>query len=908
VTATLELEYKPDAGLGLQRMEAWWNGAILDRPAFQVCAPLVDRAPLPTRQHACLRDRWLDVEYVVACGAARCANTYWGGDILPAFWPNLGPEILTAALGAELVFGETTSWSQPILTEWSDLSHLVLDPENLYVRTILEMTRLGVEVGRGKFVVGLTDLHPGGDLAASLRDPQQLCVDLLEEPERVRQLMEHLRPSFFQFYELQRRILLDAGQTLTTSWLPLFTDGRYYIPSCDFSCMVSPALFQEFFLPEIADEIAWLDRSIYHVDGPNALRHLDALLSIERLNAIQWVWGAGQGPASRWIPLFQQIQRKGKSLHISTDPEDLEPLMEALHPEGVMLSTHAASVDEADAMIARVSRWSGGGQWPVDSGRSGKAAASAPSTDHPRLLLQPIGAKLAAPVGTPLRDLLFEQGVEFPCGGHGRCRGCKVRVLEGDLPVNTASREHLSEREIAEGWRLACQSTLREDLVLELRQWDAAILANDTAFAFTPREGLGVAVDLGTTTLVAQLLDRETGHVLAVRSALNPQARYGADVMSRVQFAVAEGFSAARELENVIRKQIGTLVRQLLAAAEAKEGRESDGSARFERCKGSRRSAPTPDRLQEIVLVGNTAMHHLFCGIDVDPLSRYPFEPVNDGMQSFRAGELGWRLEGDPIVRFLPCLGGFVGSDILAGILATGLHESPERVALVDLGTNGEIVVGDRDALLCTSTAAGPAFEGARISCGMRAATGAIWKVSAAADAMAVEVLGNAAPRGICGSGLVDAVAVGLDLGRIRSSGRLADGGETLSIAPPVCLTQTDIRQLQLAKGAIAAGLCLLLRQLGCAPEDLTRLYLAGAFGNYVDRRSARRIGLLPLPEERIQPCGNTALLGAKMALFSPEGIEAFCATVCDRVRHVPLGADPEFQEAYVEAMNLSCP
>jgi hypothetical protein len=357
VTAPLDLEYKPDADQAYRRVEAWWDGEVLDRPAIQVCAPRPGRTPLPSKQHASMRERWLDVEYTVACAAARCANTYWGGEILPSFWPNLGPEILTAGLGAELIFGEATSWSEPILKEWTRLPDLALDPDNLYVRTVLEMTRLALDVGRGRFLVGLTDLHPGGDLAASLRDPQQLCLDLLEEPERVHQLMEQLRPVFFQFYALQRQLLLDAGQGLTTSWLPLFTEGRYYIPSCDFSCMISPALFQEFFLPEIADEIAWLDRSIYHVDGRDALRHLNALLQIEALDAIQWVWGAGQGPASRWIPLFQRIQRAGKSLHISTEAAELELLMEALRPEGVMLFTWASSVEEANAIIARVSRW-----------------------------------------------------------------------------------------------------------------------------------------------------------------------------------------------------------------------------------------------------------------------------------------------------------------------------------------------------------------------------------------------------------------------------------------------------------------------------------------------------------------------------------------------------------------------
>lgn len=505
-----------------------------------------------------------------------------------------------------------------------------------------------------------------------------------------------------------------------------------------------------------------------------------------------------------------------------------------------------------------------------------------------RIVLQPIGAAIEAAPGTPLRDLLFEQGVEFPCGGQGRCRGCKVRVLQGSSPLNAAQREHLSEQEIADGWRLACQSVVESDLVIELRQWDAAILANDTPFTFTPREGLGVAVDLGTTTLVAQLLDLETGHVLAVRTALNPQARYGGDVMSRVQFAVAEGGHA--ELTRIIRKQIGTLVHQLLEAARAATVRK--------RCEER--------RLRRVVLVGNTVMHHLFCGINLQPLSHYPFEPVQDGWQRCTARELGWALSSDLTIDFLPCLGGFVGSDILAGILATGLHESLELVGLVDLGTNGEIVLGNREAMLCASTAAGPAFEGARISTGMRAATGALWRVGVRDGEMQCEVLGNVPARGICGSGLVDAVAAGLELELIQPSGRLANGRETLPLVPPVLLTQTDIRQLQLAKGAIAAGIRILVQQRGVTAADVTRLYLAGAFGNYVDRASARRIGLLDFPPEKVQPAGNTALLGAKLALFSLDGDEGAYAPLRSKIEHVSLSADPAFQDIYVEEMSFS--
>lgn len=518
----------------------------------------------------------------------------------------------------------------------------------------------------------------------------------------------------------------------------------------------------------------------------------------------------------------------------------------------------------------------------------------------PTITLKPTNAEVRADAGTPLRDLLFEQGVEFPCGGKGRCRGCKVRVLSGEAGVNQAQRDHLSEAEIDQGWRLACQFDLQSDLTIELRQWDAAILADENTFSFTPREGLGVAVDLGTTTLVAQLLDLQTSHVLAVRTALNPQARFGADVMSRVTHAVHEGGQA--QLQKIIRDQIGKLIRDLVFAAQV-----------------------DATRIIDVTIVGNTVMHHLFCGIDLEPMSHYPFEPAYDGLKIFNAEELGWHLAAHATVRFLPCLGGFVGSDILAGILATRLHESDELIGLVDLGTNGEIVIGNKHGLLTASTAAGPAFEGARIGMGMRAASGAISEVSVNGDGVKCHVIGNVKPAGICGSGLVDAIAVGLDLSVIAASGRLMDGSAGVfrtdelkwMLVEPVFIGQTDVRQLQLAKGAIAAGIEILLRQwrealasegnLTPSPSpggrgELTRLYLAGAFGNYINRASAQRIGLIKFPPDMVTPSGNTALLGAKLALFEPN--EDYSA-IRKMTRHVSLNADPIFMDAYVEEMTF---
>lgn len=497
------------------------------------------------------------------------------------------------------------------------------------------------------------------------------------------------------------------------------------------------------------------------------------------------------------------------------------------------------------------------------------------------LLLQPVGQRLEVEAGTPLQDILFEQGVEFPCGGNGRCRGCKVRVLQGEAAINDAQREHLSPAELEAGWRLACQCSVTDDLTIELRQWDATILTNEETFQFTPRDGLGVAVDVGTTTLVVQLLDLRTGHVLGVRTALNPQARFGGDVMSRVQFAVAE--KGLEQLTEVIRREVGALIRQVLGLAHAESS-----------------------RLRRVVLVGNTVMHHLFCGIDLEPLSHYPFEAVHDGLQRMTPPQLGWSdLPEDAEALFLPSLGSFVGSDILAGLLATRAHEAEQLTGLVDLGTNGEIVLGTRERMLCASTAAGPAFEGARISMGMRAATGAIWRVTPGNGAMHCEVLGNVEPRGICGSGLVDAVASALELRLIRPTGRLANGGDSLPICGEVAITQTDVRQLQLAKGAIAAGIHILLNRLGAAPEDVTRLYLAGAFGNYVNRESARRIGLLRIPLERVRPSGNTALLGAKIALFADEAELEGYQRLRERIEHVGLNEDPAFQDVYVEEMGF---
>lgn len=494
--------------------------------------------------------------------------------------------------------------------------------------------------------------------------------------------------------------------------------------------------------------------------------------------------------------------------------------------------------------------------------------------------LQPLGKTLQVHPGTPLRQILFTYGVEFPCGGKARCRGCRIKVLHGEVPITPEQSLKLTAMELAEGWRLACCVLVTNDLTIDIAQWEAPILSDDSSFAFTPAPGLGIAIDLGTTTVVAQLMDRRTGHVLNVRSALNAQATHGSDIMTRIQYALVE--ENRKSLENIIRQQIGLLVQKLFQNIPASIA-----------------------ELQSIVLVGNTVMHHLFSGLSVEPLAHQPFESHEEGLQNFQASDLGWNIPDNVTIQFLPCLGGFVGSDILAGVMGTRMLESLTLQCLIDLGTNGEIALGNQERILCASTAAGPAFEGARISMGMRAATGAISEVRLENNKLVCGVLGGGIPRGLCGSGLVDAVAVGLEMGAIQPRGRLTHKEEPFLIANPVKLVQADIRELQLTKGAIAAGIRILLDQWGARPDQVEKVHLAGAFGNYINRESARRIGLIPFSSNQIQSAGNTALLGAKMALFDVHDQQNLTALVRKRIHHVNLNADPRFEDLYIEEMQF---
>ena len=352
------------------------------------------------------------------------------------------------------------------------------------------------------------------------------------------------------------------------------------------------------------------------------------------------------------------------------------------------------------------------------------------------------------------------------------------------------------------------------------------------------------------------------------------QTPLGSDVMSRIRAALN-----GDDLATVVRVAIGQLIARLA------HGCESD--------------------ITEVILVGNTVMHHLFSGCDIKPLSYAPFVSPNLGVQTFQAKDLGWSLPAACAIRFAPCIGGFVGSDILAGIIATGMAQSDDLIALVDLGTNGEIAIGNRHGIVCASTAAGPAFEAGSIRMGMRAATGAISYVSLFNGQMTSTVIGDVEPRGICGSGLVDAVAAGLRARAILPSGRIANGTKVFSVSGPVLLYQSDIRELQLAKAAIASGFKLLLKRLDATACNIKCIHLAGAFGNYVQIESALRIGLIDLgsihaPRQLIRAAGNTALRGAKMTLLSGE------APKLPAIEHVSLAVDAGFQDEFADCIRFS--
>lgn len=489
------------------------------------------------------------------------------------------------------------------------------------------------------------------------------------------------------------------------------------------------------------------------------------------------------------------------------------------------------------------------------------------------ICLQPLGKEIQVNDQTPLIDVLHEFGIEFPCGGKGTCGKCRIKLLDGNIEIDEKHRQRLYKLNLSDEWRLACFSKCSSNITLEVEQFNHLILADESEFDFVPQTGYGIAVDLGTTTLVAQLIDLSSAKVLAVETMLNPQVRFGSDLISRIQ-ACLDGHS--EEITRIIRSAIGTMIEMMLKKHEVV--------------------------IRKVVMVGNTAMQLIFSNCDVTPLSMYPFHTENLGMKSFQSEELLWKFQVSETIKFFPSIGSFVGSDILAGIAATGIHQKESYTALIDLGTNGEIVIGNKNHIVCASTAAGPAFEGANISMGMRAVTGAISSFSLDRENIEAHIIGNTSPKGICGSALIDAIAILRKLDKVGLFGEINSGEGHVKLVGKITLSQKDINEFQLAKAAIAAGMTILVNRISILLSDIQQVYIAGGFGNYINLEHVSDLGMIELPEDRIKKMGNTALIGAKMFLFSDE---KFINEILAKIRHINLESDPNFQDIYVDKMLL---
>ncbi len=606
----------------------------------------------------------------------------------------------------------------------------------------------------------------------------------------------------------------------------------------------------------------------------------------------------------------------------------------------------------------------------------------------PKVKFAPQNKEIDIEPGTNLLKAADQAGlyIEGDCAGRGTCGKCRVKITEGDRAEPTAAeKKHLSSDELESGWVLACQRKLEQDMVIEVPiQKDAHLrkttlaggvedltaepmvkkvavklkrpavkdqtadlerlldhlerpelnvelrelsqlptLLRNNSYAVTAAitgnriisiepgdttdQIFGVAFDIGTTTIMGSLLDLKTASVLAVAATTNPQNAYGADVISRITHA-SESRDNLKQLQDKVIEAANNIIKDLLKQTKIAR-----------------------DRVYEVTAVGNTTMSHLFMGIDPTYLAPAPFVPAYSRALEVEASQLGLRINPAGRVTFLPNIAGYVGSDTVGVILAADMDERKDNCAAIDIGTNGELVLVANGRLMACSTAAGPAFEGAQIKHGMRAAAGAIEAVDYADGEIKVSMIDDVPARGICGSGLIDAAAALLDAGLIEPSGRFVNPEENPEKVPDqfkdrlrsgsggyefilvkaedsdtdsdIVLSQSDLRELQLAKGAIYAGLMILLKEAGLEEGDLDQILLAGAFGNYVRKESALKIGLLPQrSSEKTIAIGNAAGDGSRMALAS-ETVRERAKALPHRVEHLELSTRSDFQDIFIDAM-----
>lgn len=353
-------EYKPDYEESKARIDAFWARELIDRPVvqFHLAKPKETQIPLPLTEHATPEDRWLDIEYQVQWHSANLANQLFLGDSMPVAYPNLGPEVLSGCYGCPIHFGDFgTSWTDPILDNWSQVEAIQFNWESPYLLWIDEMTDALLEAGKDKFIVGMADWHPGGDGIVALREPQRLAIDMLENVDAIEAFLPRITADYFKLYDRFYDKLRAQGQPIST-WLPLVSDEKYYIPSNDFSIMISKEMFDAVFLPGIAEECRFLDRTIYHLDGPGALHHLDSILGIQELHALQFVPGAGNEGFAKWVDVYQRAQSEAKGIQVFCTLDEIDHVMEVLDPHGLFLSvSDVPSVSAAEITLAKLEHW-----------------------------------------------------------------------------------------------------------------------------------------------------------------------------------------------------------------------------------------------------------------------------------------------------------------------------------------------------------------------------------------------------------------------------------------------------------------------------------------------------------------------------------------------------------------------
>ncbi len=522
----------------------------------------------------------------------------------------------------------------------------------------------------------------------------------------------------------------------------------------------------------------------------------------------------------------------------------------------------------------------------------------------PTLHILENGRRIRCETGENLLYALHRSGVfiENPCNGTGVCGKCRVRILSGEAsPVGSTECSLLSEEEMQSGMRLACLTQVVGDLDIELPRQERGnkVLTHGYVPAFQIDKfdgGCGVAIDIGTTTVVVSLVDLQTGEELASASQVNAQKRFGLDVLTRITYVYQQPERGTADLQNVIVTQLGNLIAQACAEAKRK-----------------------PEEICRVTVAANCTMTHMLLGVDARPLGRAPYSPVFKAAQRLKCAEIGLEICKDAELYCLPQVSAYIGSDIVAGAHVCNMAEEKENVLFIDIGTNGEIVLSSGGRLLCCSCAAGPALEGTNISCGMRAAEGAVEDVRILPDHTELEVIGGSRAAGLCGSGILAAVRELLDKGYVKPSGVFIKKSEegpgaderlflqgakrAFRLGEQLIITQDDVRQVQLAKGAILSGFMALLRRAGIDMDDLDKVLIAGQFGAHLPADSLIGIGILPSEVGgKLTYVGNSSKTGAYMALLSEKERIAM-ESLADRMEYMELAETPDYESLFAGCM-----